>query len=669
MLDACNKFASSDNFYAIFPQLARGTSQQADAKGTSAVQRKNRISQDVTDISSPAVLLRFATAGQVERLLQRRRGLTQGAIAQGAGMGTNSRSAGPALSRALSVGPTIEQLAGLDEIIGALSQDPDGAGGLSSLALRLSSERRDEVRRSGLAARVPLSWTRRILSDQPADEVGVLMQASTLLSDFMAAERMDASDIIASIGNRYAGELDLLVHRLIMISAGPPDSRHYDAQILLGMLASYAFRPMMNYLDYELRHSPTSFRVWPAITKLVRLSKEGEHTGALKSWVRQLVTDSGVLRKDSLYAGPGLDLELAICVPAAWSPPGDDWVGDALRARARNDEATIRERGTAAMGLWQRARAEEGQPSLGNTREELHQLIAEFRDPRARPDAAAGLRWLAATLEYAIDQDVAVCNNWPDVDEDWFRRVQDAADELGRQQQIPDHLRGGIKNLFLHMILQNAGIHRREAIETVAASGWTEPVAAALASLLQAEHGEAWLRIRAEFALSSLQRQDVSVETALVRACEQAYQRLRLDQASGGEPPSPSCINEMHASLFAVGDYFGATGAQENSRSTRENTREKLQPILAELAEARGNRAILLQQPARAAAYLLAVTAQPEHIGRRDLSRDLLERLSHHPDPVTAKLSRWVLSFRFGPAGEIRPLLAAAEFGKVDDTL
>ena len=39
-------------------------------------------------------------------------------------------------------------------------------------------------------------------------------------------------------------------------------------------------------------------------------------------------------------------------------PAKDDWVSQALLARARNNEATIRERGTAAMGLWQRALAE-----------------------------------------------------------------------------------------------------------------------------------------------------------------------------------------------------------------------------------------------------------------------------------------------------------------------
>ena len=116
--------------------------------------------------------------------------------------------------------------------------------------------------------------------------------------------------------------MELLVRRLILISVAPPTSRNYDAQILLGMLASYAFEPMRDRLDSQLRYSPMGFRVWRAITKLVMLSEGGEHTDALKAWVRQLIRDSEELRKHSLYAGSSLDLELAITVPAAWSPPG-----------------------------------------------------------------------------------------------------------------------------------------------------------------------------------------------------------------------------------------------------------------------------------------------------------------------------------------------------------
>ena len=129
-----------------------------------------------------------AAGRQLAKLQEHRPDLTLGRIAQGAGLGANSRTAGPVLATALNRGPTLAQLHGLDEIIGALVPDLDGTGSLSSLALRLSPEQRDRIRRNNLAAHVPSSWTRKILADPPADEVGVLMQASALLSEFMAAD-------------------------------------------------------------------------------------------------------------------------------------------------------------------------------------------------------------------------------------------------------------------------------------------------------------------------------------------------------------------------------------------------------------------------------------------------------------------------------------------------
>jgi hypothetical protein len=121
-------------------------------------------------------------------------------------------------------------------------------------------------------------------------------------------------------------------------------------------------------------------------------------------------------------------------------------------------------------------------------------------------------------------------------------------------------------------------------------------------------------------------------------------------------------LTEMHASLFAVGDCFGVAGAGDQARKVR----ERLRPILTDLATAEGDRATRLRRPARAAAYLLTVTAQPAADGRKDLSKELLEKMSHYPDAPTAGLSRWALSFRFAPDGEIRPFLAAAEFAQHD---
>ena len=620
----------------------------------------NQIRQDITDISDSSQLVRYAMAGQLAQM-QRRLGLTQGKIAQGAGLGSTTKLAGPVLAVALKTGPTLRQLRGLDEIIGALAPDLAATGRLSSLALRLSEERREKIAESGLAARIPPSWSKRILADSPANEISVLTQASALLSEFMAAERTGYAGHVAGIRDRYGREMDPLVKRLILISVAPPTPANYDAQILLGLLASYAFQGMRDQLESQLRHSPMSFRVWRTISKLVRLREGDGQAQELQPWVRGLVIDADELRDSSIYAGRSLDLELAITVPATWSPPDDDWAGDALRNRAWDNDATIRERGTAAMGLWQRA-LNQGGAGLRKTEDDLRALIAEFGNSGARPDAPAGLRWLAATLEQAIDESAAVCNEWPDVDEPWFRNVQKAASELDKAG-IPAHLLTGTKNLFKHMILQNAGMYRRRAIETVVTSGWNEQVARALGQLLRIETAEPWLRVRVEFALGYLQRPDMWTETALTRSCQLAYENLRLGELAQDQLPPRSRITEVHASLFAVGDCFGVAGAEERAKSAR----ERLRPILEDLADMTGSRALILNRAARAAAYLLTVTAQPRADGRKDLSEELLEKLSGHPDPVTRKLSRWALSFRFAPDGTIRPFLASAELGeKVD---
>jgi hypothetical protein len=625
---------------------------------------RDRISHDVADITSSAQLLRYAAAGQLEQLRRQRPDLTQGDIGKGAGFGANQRSAGSALSAALRREFTAAQLSKMDDILGALlvpAPDMEGTGGLSSLDLRLSADRGRTVRGTSLAVHVPPSWTRGILKDPPPGEAGVLIQASALLSAFTAASQMDKPGIsVAGVRDRYRNELEQLVRRLILIYVAPPTSVNNDAQIMLGCLASYAFEQMKGRLEAELQYSPLGFRVWRAITKLVTFS-EPEHADALKAWVRRLVGYSEALRKRSLYAGRSLDLELAITVPPSWSPPEDDWVGQALRARMWNNDATIRERGTAAMGLWQRA-IEQERPNLKDTEEDLRRLINTFREPSTRPDAAAGLRWVAATLEHVIEKQARVCNEWPDIGEPWFQHVQQAADELNHAA-IPDHLLAGTKNLFRHMILQNAGVYRRQAIETVITSGWTEPIAWALEALLRKEENEAWLRIRAEFALGFLQRPSRQVEGALTKACLDAFERLNLGGIPHDVPPPRSHVTEVHSALFAVGDCFGVTGAEERARTARETLRD----VLTKLADMAGDRAKILRRAARAAAYVLTVTAQPSEPREKDLSQELLEKLSRHPDPVTAHLSQWTLSFRFVPDGTVRPLLAAAEHAKYDD--
>jgi hypothetical protein len=613
---------------------------------------RGRIEQDVADISSAEQLLGYATAGQLARLLRHRRDLSQAKIAYGAGLGGKREGASAALSAALREGLTATQLIRLDEIIGALAPDLEYTGGLCSLALRLSWGRLDK-NAGRMIGHIPPGWTRRIPEEPTPGELGVLIQTSALLSAFLAADRVDpAGRSIAEVRQRYGGELPLLVRRLILISAGPPTPRNADAQIMLGSLANYAFNFMEQRLEYELRYLPLGFQVWSAIARLVKLSPaEGEYVDRLKSWLRRLIRDSGELRKTSLHAGRSLDVELAVSIPAAWSPPGDDWVGKALLSRARNKEATLRERGTAALGLWQRA-IHEQRPDLRQIEGSLRQLIAEFRSSDARPDIASGLRWVAATLEKNLDENVPVCNEWPIVDEPWFHNVEDAANELDISG-IPPHLRSGTKNLFRHLLLQNAGIYRRQAIETLVTSGWNEPAAKALGRLLKNET-ESWLRIRAVSALGFLQRPDYSVEADLTSACAQAYANL----AAPGKP-TRAHVTEMHAALFAAGDCFGAAGAEERARSARDSLRE----ILTSLATAESDRALIVRRAARAAAYFLTVSAQPARAGKKDLSQELLEQLAGHPDPVTSRLSRWALSFRFAEDGAVRPLLAAVEHG------
>jgi hypothetical protein len=617
------------------------------------------IRQDVTDISSPVQLVTYALAGQLAQLLRRRSDLSDSKIAYGAGLGGSPRDAGSVLSKALSGEINVAQLVKLDEIIGALAPDLEHTGGMCSLDLRLAGQPRQAVRGS-MFAHVPPGWSREILKEAAPSELGVLVQASALLSAFLAARKMDSPTgrNVTDVRERYQEELVMLVRRLILISLAPPAPKNIDAQIILGILASFAFEPMRQLLDLELRSSPLGFRVWRAITELVKLSPEkGDHANIVRAWVRQLIRDSEGLRETSLYPGRSLDLELAITIPAVWSPPGQDWAGKALLTRARNAEATLRERGTAALGLWERA-IREKRSDLADTETQLRQLITEFRDPTARPDVAAGLRWVARTLEDNINKRVPVCNEWPDIDEPWFGRVVEAANDL-ENSALPDHLRVGTKNLFMHMLLQNAGVHRRQAIETVVASGWSEPVANALGRLLRGETEESWLRIRAIFALGFLQRPDYWVEADLTSACLRAYAQLDLNE---GEPPRAH-VTEMHASLFAVGDCFGALGAEDRAKNVRDNLRE----VLTGLAAAQGERAKVLLRAARAAAYFLIFSAQPREGKGKDFSQDLLEQFSNYPDRVTSQLSRWALRFRFAEDGSVRPLLAAAELPQAAD--
>jgi hypothetical protein len=626
-----------------------------------------RINQDITDISSEDQLLRYAVAGQLAQLLDERMFLDQGSVAQGAGFAKSKRMAGQVLSRALNVSLTPKQLIGLDEVIGALGGNLDSTSALTSLALRLSMEQGNRIDVSHLIAHVPPRWTSRLLQDPPADEIGALTQASAILAAFQATHKMETSGQSEDfVRNRYSEDLKRLARRLVAIAGAPPTAAASDAQVLLGVLSRYSFDTLQVLLDRDLRYSPFGYRIWQAMTKLVTQGElRGRRVARLREWVRELLESSNELRNRSIYPGRALDIELAIAVPASWSPPGDqDYVSRVLLQRAMNQYATIEERGSAALGLWERSVLVGDQATLGQVKTDLRALILGFRQtPGERPDCPGGLPWIASTLEHLIETGQPVSNDWPMVDDSWYQPVQQAAHSLDNRG-IPTYLLTGTRNLFLHMILQNAGRYRSLAIETVVTSGWGAPVARALGYLLETEP-EAWVRIRAEAALGLLRRpHDPTTQESLTRACLRASENLnvghtsREERGSSDVDPMPRArVSELHAALFAVGDCFGVPGAEAQANTVREALRD----VLSELAKPGLPQALVLRRPARAAAYLLTATAQASLDSRSDLSRELLEQLRQHPDQVTSRFSDWALRFRFAPDGSVRPFMAAAE--------
>src|SRR6202012_2700784 len=119
------------------------------------------------------------------------------------------------------------------------------------------------VHASAMFAHIPPSWSRAILKEEAPSESEVLIQASALLSACQTAQKADStgSRNVTDLLDRYHTELDLLVRRLTLISLAPPTPNNTDALIMLGILASYAFEPMRQLLDHELRTSPLGFRV------------------------------------------------------------------------------------------------------------------------------------------------------------------------------------------------------------------------------------------------------------------------------------------------------------------------------------------------------------------------------------------------------------------------
>ena len=522
-----------------------------------------RADSDISDISSADELIRYAVRAQLALVSD---AASQTTIAKAIGMARDptTSTAGASLTHALAGGTFSDaKLQKLDEVIVTLAPaNATHTGGLSSLAIRLRGLRD----RESLSDRVPASWTREILQRPADDEVGVLTQASALLSAFLAAEEIDKIDhkstAVRAVHERHSSEIVHVVDQLIILGCSPPTGRSLEAAIMLGALGGYAFDIVKDSLEYALRH-PLGFRVWRVITALVVLNRRASNTRDLRKWIEQLLAEAEELRDKSIYPGRSLDLELAIIVPSIWSPPENDWAGRALLARANNPKATIRERGTAAMGLWQRAVADKSR-DRDQVRAALAPLIAEFEAPAKRPDAYPGMQWAAATLKHIVTGNTGVCNDWPEVDARWMQNVNEAIRYLERQV-IPQHVLPGTSTLFRHSLLQNAGVYRRQAIEALIAGGWTAPVARALEKFLELESTESWIRIRALFALGFLQHRDRGVKNSLAVGCQHAYLNLN-------GTPTQAQITEMHSALFAIGDSYGATGVPARGRThyTRE---------------------------------------------------------------------------------------------------
>jgi hypothetical protein len=607
----------------------------------------DRVPSEITDITSVTQLIRYAVRAQLALLEPTASG---NAVALAIGMGNTPNGAGANLVNALKAGTLSDaKLQRLDEVAVVLAP-PNlmHTGGLSTLAITLRGYRD----RESLSDRVPASWAGEILQGPAESEVGLLTQGSALLGAFLAAERLEqatrAPRAILNVHDRYYSEIKHVVEQLIVLGYAPPTSRSVESLIMLGTLGNYAFDIMAPILKVSLNH-PLGFRIWRVITKIVQLSKpRSPYRLSLQSWVRQLLQQAEDLRNKSIYTGRSLDLELAINIPADWVSGDDDWVGNALRARAINGNATVRERGMAALGLWQRA-LHNPEPDRKKVKDDLMTLIAEFEDPKFRPDAYQGMQWEAATMRRLMADDIPVCKDWPqEIDQPWLNNFHAAVAHL-ESEGIPPHILPATKTLFEHVLLQSAEIYRRQAVETLLAGGWTGPVTSALARFLDLEGEGAWVRIRALFGLGFMQHRDPIVERAFEMACQAAYRNL-----SGN--PSQAQIHEMHAALFAVGDCYGATGvAEEEVRRMRESIRD----VLIGIVNSNLTVSSSLFSISRATAYTLTFMILPRRSKEEDLAEELLKKLRNHPDEVTRELSKWALENRLDENGLVLPLTRA----------
>lgn len=588
-------------------------------------------------------LVRYALNAQVEMLRKQNRGMTQSHLAALLGISEGT------LSKYLNGTPTTKDfeatVSRFDRVAPVEVPALAATGGVSALSVRLRGQRQGQ----DLTARVPASWRRELLAkaheaEPGATEFDVLLQASSLLDMCQ-----NATDPARQVGEAHRETLDKVITRLIRIGASPPTPRNVDALILIGNLAAYVFGSVHLRLDADLAGLPLGFRVWRAVTTIIRFNRDdGQSTpSGLPEWVRGQLMAAEQLRELSLFPGRSLDLEAAIEVPAAWSPSDDDWVSQVLWQRAGNAEAVVRERGTAAHGLWERA-LDNKYPSRADITARLSALCKTLLDEADKADdVTLGLRWVAATLDHVVRKGWKVCTTWPETEEPCVAVVQRATtDEVLQAADIPKRMWTATRTLVEHSLLQNSGVHRRHAVDTLAASGWTEQILPCLALVLKDPETQSWLRCRALFVVSFLHQRGPIVDGLLMTAFAKARTALHRTWSRGA-------ASEMHAALFAMGDCYGASDAQEEEIL---KVRRYVDPLLPDLlASTDSEEKEVLYRVARAAAYLILVTAHADPEG----SFTLLERLQGHKDRATSRLSRWALDRRFfteGKTHRVRPI-------------
>jgi hypothetical protein len=592
---------------------------------------------EIRDIEDSNQLLHFAAIAQLEQM--KKSGWTLERVAEWMPKWHDRRN----FARKLREDPSDDVLQLLDELL--LSHDPedlDKTGGLSALAMRLRRINSENA----LQAYVPPSWWRQVLELPMINEIDVLRGGSILLRK-MHVVRENAK----SVRERNANFVQEVVTRLILIGASPPTPHNVEALIMLGSIAGEAstFGVVERTLEGALSNHPLGFRVWRAVTTVVKVNEEDSAAAeVIKPWVQAQLHEAEYRRADSLFPARSLDLELAIAVPLSWSPPDDDdWVAEALRRRIVNPAATVRERGTAAHGLWERALKHKDPDCLADTENYLRTIVDKFRQDATAIGLSSGLHWVATTLEQNLNKRQVVTAGWPDTDQAALRIVKEATATFA-YPTTPQNIVAASKTLFEHALLQNAGVPRRHAIDTLAAGSWTGPVVKALDYVITHRDAETWLRCRALFALSFLQDSERTVEQIMRRACERAKRWLDDDLRRSSEP-SPAVAADMHAALFAIGDCFGAAGAEDGARRLRRPA-PGIDDILDDLLKI-SSKTETLYRVGRAAAYVVAVTAQTGDNSRTLLSRTLAE----HHDEGTTRLCEWALK-RFTKDGVTRPI-------------